>query len=266
MRPDLSLYIVTQPNDKARLQPLVRVLINMSVRLLADKMEFERFLPETSFWQRFLVRCTLRPEPSHTVRTKKTYKHRLLGMIDEFPSLGKLDILQESLAFVAGYGIKFYLICQDINQLKSRERGYGPDETITSNCHIQNAFPPNRLETAEHLSKLTGLTTVIKEQITTSGRRAGLMLSQVSRTIAEVQRPLLTADECLRLPGPKKNSMGLIEQAGDMVVYMAGFPMIYGKQPLYFKDPVFTARAALAPPAISDTLRQSLSTNEEIHL
>jgi type IV secretion system protein VirD4 len=48
------------------------------------------------------------------------------------------------------------LISQDINQLKSRETGYGPDETITSNCHVQAAFPPNRLETAEHLSKLTG--------------------------------------------------------------------------------------------------------------
>ena len=262
----VSLYIVTQPNDKARLQPLVRLLINMVVRLLADKMEFERVLAESSFWQRFLVRCHLRSASMHYVRTKKTYKHRLLGMIDEFPSLGKLDILQESLAFVAGYGIKFYLICQDINQLKSRERGYGPDETITSNCHIQNAFPPNRLETAEHLSKLTGLTTVIKEQITTSGRRASFMLSQVSRTIAEVQRPLLTADECLRLPGPKKNSMGLIEQAGDMVVYMAGFPMIYGKQPLYFKDPIFTARAAVPPPLMSDTLRQGLTKNEEIRL
>jgi type IV secretory pathway TraG/TraD family ATPase VirD4 len=65
--------------------------------------------------------------------------------------------LQQSLAFVAGYGIKCYLIAQDINQLKSRETGYGPDESITSNCHIQAAFPPNRLETAEHLSKLTGL-------------------------------------------------------------------------------------------------------------
>jgi type IV secretory system conjugative DNA transfer VirD4/TraG family protein len=50
--------------------------------------------------------------------------------------------------FVAGYGIKCYLISQDINQLKSRETGYGPDETITSNCHIQTAFPPNRLDTA----------------------------------------------------------------------------------------------------------------------
>jgi type IV secretory pathway TraG/TraD family ATPase VirD4 len=36
--------------------------------------------------------------------------------------------MQESLAFVAGYGIKCYLICQDINQLKSRETGYGHDE------------------------------------------------------------------------------------------------------------------------------------------
>jgi len=42
----------------------------------------------------------------------------------------------------------------------------GPDETITSNCHVQTAFPPNRLETAEHLSKLTGQTTIIKEQVT----------------------------------------------------------------------------------------------------
>jgi len=36
----VSLYIVTQPNDKGRLIPLVRILFNMIVRLLADKMEF----------------------------------------------------------------------------------------------------------------------------------------------------------------------------------------------------------------------------------
>jgi hypothetical protein len=57
------------------------------------------------------------------------------------------------------------LICQDINQLKSRETGYGHDESITSNCHVKNAYPPNRVETANHLSKLTGQTTIVKEQI-----------------------------------------------------------------------------------------------------
>lgn len=223
-----SLYIVTQPNDKARLRPLVRIMVNMIVRLLADKMDFEDGRPVAH------------------------YKHRLLMMLDEFPSLGKLEILQESLAFVAGYGIKCYLICQDINQLKSRETGYGPDETITSNCHVQNAYPPNRVETAEHLSRLTGQTTIVKEQITTSGRRTAAMLGQVSRTFQEVQRPLLTPDECLRMPGPRKTATGEIEQAGDMVVYVAGYPAIYGKQPLYFKDPTFQARAAIPAPKVSD--------------
>ena len=227
----VSLYIVTQPNDKARLRPLVRVMVNMIVRLLADRMDFREGRPVAH------------------------YKHRLLMMLDEFPSLGRLEIMQESLAFVAGYGIKCYLICQDINQLKSRETGYGHDEQITSNCHVQNAYPPNRVETAEYLSRLTGQTTVVKEQVTTSGKRMALMDNQVSRTVQEVQRPLLTVDECLRMPGPRKNDAGEIVEPGDMVVYVAGHPAIYGKQPLYFKDPVFLARASIAAPKVSDRLR-----------
>ena len=93
-------------------------MVNMIVRLLADKMDFEGGRPVAH------------------------YKHRLLMMLDEFPSLGKLEIMQESLAFVAGYGIKCYLICRDINQLKSRETGYGHDESITSNCHVQTPIRP----------------------------------------------------------------------------------------------------------------------------
>ena len=250
----VSLYIVTQPNDKARLRPLVRVLLNMVVRLLADKMEFERVAAAIPWWRRILAKAGFRQAATAYLRSKKIYKHRLLGMIDEFPSLGKLEILQESLAFIAGYGIKLYLICQDINQLKSRETGYGMDETITSNCHVQNAYPPNRVETADHLSKLTGTTTVVKEQITTSGRRTSALLGQVSRTHQEVQRPLLTTDECLRMPGPKKDG-DLIVEAGDMVIYVAGFPAIYGRQPLYFQDRIFSARAAVAEPKCSDLLR-----------
>lgn len=227
----VSLYVITQPNDKARLRPLVRIFVNMMIRMSADKMEFE------------------------SGRPKAHYKHKMLWMADEFPSLGKLEIMQEALAFIAGYGIKCYLICQDLNQLKSRETGYGPDETVTSNCHVQNAYPPNRLETAEHLSKLTGVTTVVKEQITTSGKRASAMLGQVSRTTQEVQRPLLTADECMRMRGPVKDAAGLITQGGDMVIYVAGYPAIYGRQILYFQDPTFDARSKVPPPRHTDRTR-----------
>src|SRR5262249_435998 len=151
------------PNDKTRLRPLIRIVVNMILRLLADRMAFENG----------------RPKPH--------YKHRLLMMLDEFPSLGRLEIMQESLAFVAGYGIKCYLIVQDFNHLQISFPGYGREKTITSNCHIQIPFPPNRLETAEHLSKLTGLTTIVKEQITASGPRISAMLGQVSRSLQEVQ-------------------------------------------------------------------------------
>jgi type IV secretion system protein VirD4 len=240
----VSLYIVTKPADKTRLRPLVRVMVNMILRLLADRLEFENG------------------------RAVAHYRHRLLMMLDEFPALGRLQIFQESLAYLASYGIKCYLICQDIAQLKSRETGYGPDESITSNCHVQNAYPPNRIETAEHLSRLTGQTTVVKEHITTSGARTSALLGRVSRSIQEVQRPLLTPDECMRMPGPVKNASGDIEKAGDMVVYVAGYPAIYGKQPLYFQDTVFQARAAIPAPKNSDKLIDvpELDAEERIRL
>ena len=224
----VSLYIVTKPTDKARLRPLIRIMMNMIVRLLADRMDFDNG------------------------RYKAHYQHRLLMMLDEFPSLGKLEILQESLAFLAGYGIKCYLICQDINQLTSRTTGYGVDESITSNCHIQNAFPPNRVETAEHLSKLSGETTITKEQVT-----KGEKYSSRTTTTQEMQRSLLTVDECLRMPGPTKgfkDGQDVIEEAGDMIVYVAGFPAIYGKQPLYFQDTIFKVRAEVPAPVQSDRL------------
>lgn len=224
----VSLYIITQPTDKNRLRPLVRILLNMMVRVLAPKQRFE------------------------DGRAVAPYNHRLLFMIDEFPALGKLDVIQESLAFTAGYGMKFYLICQDITQLKSRETGYGRDELISSNCHIQNFYPPNRQDTAEHISKLCGQTTVLKSNVTVSNTVHGLGKNDsVSTSMAEVQRPLMTPDEVLRMQGPRKDAEGNIVEAGDMLIYATGQPMTYGRQILYWEVPVFKAASSL-PPAPSE--------------
>ncbi|WP_407290558.1 type IV secretory system conjugative DNA transfer family protein [Klebsiella quasipneumoniae] len=98
-------------------------------------------------------------------------------------------LIQESLAFLAGYlASEFYLICRDINQLRSRETGYGRMKRHLPNCHVQNAYPPNRTETAEHLS-LTGQTTVIQRadhnQRETCQRDTGWRVN----CMQEVQRP-----------------------------------------------------------------------------
>ena len=69
--------------------------------------------------------------------------------------------------------------------------------------------------------------------------------------MTETARPLLTPDECLRLPSPKKNAQGKVLQPGDMLVFTAGQPPIYGRQILYFNDPIFFARAKIPAPGVS---------------
>lgn len=219
----VTLYIVIRAEDKDRLKPLIRLMLNQIVRVLLR--------PELTFKEG-------RPLPPH--------KHRLLLMLDEFPSYGKLEVFQEALAYIAGYGIKAYIIMQDLPQLWN---AYGRDETITSNCHVRVAFAPNKIETAEWLSKMGGTMTVVKEDITTSGHRFGAVLQNVNRSFHELSRPLITPDEALRLKAPVKGAGDQITEAGDVLVFVAGHAPIYGTQSLFFVDPTFVERAKIAPPA-----------------
>jgi type IV secretion system protein VirD4 len=222
----VSLYLVVPPSDKDRLRPLIRLTINQIVRGLTEKMEFK------------------------DGRSVTAHKHRLLLMLDEFPSLGKLDVFEESLAFIAGYGLKAYLIIQDIAQLWT---AYGKDESIFSNCQVRIAYAPNKIETADLLSKMTGIATVVKHSHSYSGSLYGSQ-SNISTSTQETQRPLLTADEVMRLPAARKDARGNVIEPGDMLIFMAGQTPIYGKQILYFIDPIFSARAKLPAPEKSDVL------------
>ncbi|GHS92714.1 conjugal transfer protein TraG [Planctomycetales bacterium] len=227
----VSLYLITTPDNKDRLCPLLRIFIN---------------------W--FLTKSTTREALQFTDgRTAMSAKHRLLMMMDEFPSFGKLPQIASGLAFIGGYGIKAYLITQDLSQLYER---YGKDESITSNCHVQVAFPPNRFETAKYLSDMLGTTTVKEEHYQTSGKRIAIFNDSVNKSINLTQRPLLTPDETMTPPGAKKNQAGDIVEAGDMVVKVAGFAPIYGKQPLYFQDRIFLARAKLPAPKETDKIEK----------
>jgi len=59
------------------------------------------------------------------------------------------------------------------------------------------------------------------------------------------------------MPGPVKGMQDggdVIEEAGDMIIYAAGFPAIYGKQPLYFQDAIFQVRAKVPAPVASEQI------------
>jgi type IV secretion system protein VirD4 len=213
--PKCSLYIVSPPSDKDRIKPLTRLILNMTLRRLTEGMEFNA-----------------------DGTSKSLYPHRLLLLIDEFPSLGKLDVFEEALAFIAGYGLKALLITQDLSQL---QKAYGKDESIISNCHIRIAYAPNKVETAEVLSQMTGKMTVKTQQLQYSGNRMAAMLQNVNTSEQVVGRELLTADECMRLP------------PGDELVFVAGYAPIYCQKIIYYTDAQLNARMKLG--ASKDTGR-----------
>jgi type IV secretion system protein VirD4 len=228
----VSLYLVVKPSDKDRLKPLMRLVINQIVRgLTQEDITFE------------------------DGKQRSPHRHRMLLMLDEFPSLGKLDILQEALAYIAGYGIKAYLIMQDISQLW---HAYGREESILSNCHIRLAYAPNKIETADWLSRLTGNSTVIKEQISTSRQTGAFFKKNISTSFQEVARPLLTPDEVMRLPGLIKDAHGRIMEPGEMLIYVAGYAPIRGSQTPYFMDPVLMARSLIPAPSKRKPLELAL--------
>src|SRR5947209_14714739 len=225
----VSLYLVVPSSDKIRLRRLIRLMFTMVVNRLTERMAFDG-------------------------AEQKRNRHRLLFLIDEFPSLNRMEIFADALSYMAGYGLKAYLITQDIRQIVD---AYGQNESIVSNCHVRIAYAPNQVETAELLSKMTGTTTVQKASFNFSGSRFSPIMSHVNGSVDHVERPLMTPDEVMRLRPPQKSGNGSSEKIvapGDMLIFVSGHFPILGMQMLYFFDPELQKRAAISPPTDLPTL------------
>ncbi|MEB2158955.1 type IV secretory system conjugative DNA transfer family protein [Xanthomonas campestris pv. campestris] len=221
----VTLYLGPRPEDKDRLKPLFRLVISQILRVL------------------------LRPDIQMVNgRDVMPHRHRMLMLLDELPSFGKLEILQENLAYMAGYGIKAMLVMQDLTQLRD-EAAYGRNEQLISNCHVRVVFAPNRQETADEIGKMTGMTTVVKEHVSMSGKRFATVLQQTSVNLQEQARQLMTGDELMRLDGPVKDQDGRITRPGAVLIFVAGHAPIKGVQSLYFTNPQLLKRWALPLPA-----------------
>jgi type IV secretion system protein VirD4 len=208
-----SLYLVVPPSDLARTRPIVRLMLNQIGRRLTESMQFG----ETP-----------------------AYKHRLLLLLDEFPSLGKLDFFESALAFIAGYGLKAFLIAQSLNQL---EKAYGPNNAILDNCHIRFTYAANDDKTAKRISDLLGQATGKKLQRTYSG--SGLFLTNRSESEHEYGRPLLTPAEVNQL------------SQDDGIMLVGGLLPYRARKVRYFLDPRFKGRAGLpAPDGPSEQARE----------
>ena len=201
----VSLYLVVPPSDINRTKPLIRLILNQIGRRLTEELEIAG------------------------------KRHRLLLMLDEFPALGRLDFFESALAFMAGYGLKSFLIAQSLNQI---ERAYGQNNSILDNCHVRVAFATNDERTAKRVSDSLGTATELRDSTNYAGHRLAPWLGHLMVSRQETARPLLTPGEIMQLP------------PADEIVMVAGTSPIRAKKARYFEDMRFTERV-LSPPDLA---------------
>ena len=120
----------------------------------------------------------------------------VLFMLDGFPSLGRMKIVEDGISYMAGYGINFWLFAQDLKQLAST---YGDKaESIIANCAVKQFFGVSDYETAQLVSHMCGSTTI--PHISYSSE-SGLMLQPASLSTGAGERPLVTPNEVMSLDG-----------------------------------------------------------------
>ena len=201
----VSLYLVVPPSDINRTKPLIRLILNQIGRRLTEEL------------------------------TTSGRRHRLLLMLDEFPALGRLDFFESALAFMAGYGLKSFLIAQSLNQI---ERAYGPNNAILDNCHVRVSFATNDERTAKRVSDALGTATEMRDSTNYAGHRLSPWLGHLMVSRQETARPLLTPGEIMQLPPTEE------------IVMVAGTPPIRATKARYFED-VRLQERILTPPALA---------------
>lgn len=204
----LSLYLVIPPSDISRTKPLVRLVLNQIGRRLTERLD----------------------QGGKGARGAR--RHQLLMMLDEFPALGRLDFFETSLAFMAGYGIRAFLIAQSLNQI---EKAYGDHNSILDNCHVRVAFATNDERTAKRISDALGTATEQRAMRNYAGHRLAPWLAHVMVSRQETARALLTPGEVMQLP------------ASDELVLVSGLAPIRATKLRYFEDRNFRDRVSPAP-------------------
>ncbi len=197
-----TLYLVVPPSDISRTKPLVRLILNQIGRRLTEELDSKR------------------------------RRHRLLLMLDEFPALGRLDFFESALAFMAGYGLKSFLIAQSLNQI---EKAYGQNNSILDNCHVRVSFATNDERTAKRVSDALGTATEMRAMKNYAGHRLSPWLGHLMVSRQETARPLLTPGEVMQLP------------SDDELILVSGCHPIRAKKARYFEDAELKARI-LPPP------------------
>ena len=193
-----TCYVGLTPDNISRLKPLMNMFYQQAAAFFTAKM----------------------PQPHE--------KYGVLMMMDEFPTLGKMEQFQAGIAYFRGYRVRLFLIIQDTEQLKGIYEESGMNSFL-SNATYRITFAANNMQTANLISQLLGNKTA---QQVSYNKPKYLDLNPGSRSLhlSDVQRALLLPQEVIQLP------------KDDQIILIESQPAIRCKKIFYFKEKFFTSR------------------------
>lgn len=193
-----TVYVGLTPDNLKRLQPLMQVFYQQATEFLSRQMP----TPEEIYGVMFLM--------------------------DEFPTLGKMEQFMSGIAYFRGYKVRLFLIIQDTQQLKGTYEDSGMNSFL-SNSTYRITFAANNYETANLISQLCGNKTVESES---AGKPKYLDFNPGSRTlnVSKAQRALLLPQEVIGLP------------RDEQIILIESQPPIKSKKIKYYAHPLFKKR------------------------
>jgi type IV secretion system protein VirD4 len=199
-----TVYVGLTPDNIQRLEPLMKVFYQQATEFLSRK-----------------------------IPKKHDEPYGVLFLMDEFPTLGKMEQFKSGIAYFRGYNVRLFMIIQDTEQLKGIYEEAGMN-TFLSNSTYRITFSANNIQTAELISKMVGNKTV--EQVS-QNRPKFLDFNPASRSlhVSETQRALLLPQEVINLP------------RDEQIVLIEAFPPIKSYKIKFYEDKFFLKR--LLPPS-----------------
>jgi len=199
-----TIYVCVSPDQLNVLRPLLNLFFEFSMAVLT------RELPDKA------------KEP-----------HQVLMLIDEFASLGKMDVVANALSYAAGYNVRIVSILQGIAQLDGIY-GTAVRSSMLQNSGLQVFFAANDETTSKYISGLCG-----QKTIRTQSESYSLFSPKTNFSKSSTGRPLILPEEVRQLDGSKA------------IIVKEGQPPVKLDKIRYFSDNSFKSRllgAVKTPP------------------
>jgi type IV secretion system protein VirD4 len=166
--------------DDFSLNDLRKKKITIYVGIQPNKLAESRLIVNLFFSQ--VINLNTKELPQNN----SDLKYQCVLLMDEFTSIGKVDIIASAVSYMAGYNIRLLPIIQSMAQLDAT---YGKEiaRTLITNHSLQIVYAPREQQDANDYSEMLGYTTVTKRNVT-RGR-------EVSYADVEQKRALMLPQE-----------------------------------------------------------------------